>query len=316
MDFPWGGTLPYNDYSGFSRRRWGGRVQKISVDAGFSCPNRDGRIGTGGCAWCNVAAFVPGYCSPALSIAQQVRAGIEFFAWKYAQQRYLVYFQAFSATYAAAAQLRELYETALSLDGVVGIVVGTRPDTLDDAGIDVLADIAKRTSVCVELGVESTKDATLAAMGRGHDFSSARSAVYRLQAAGIEVGVHLILGLPGESPADFLDHAHRINQLPITTLKIHHLQILEGTRLGREYRDNPELFRLFDVAGYLEVLRVFLTNLRPDIVVERFCNESPDALLLAPRWGGLKNFAFTHLLVAELTKAGQSQGCALSQPAV
>lgn len=222
MTYPWGSSLPYNDYSSHIRRTWGGRVQKISVDAGFSCPNRDGRRGVGGCAWCNVDSFVPAYCSGNKSISDQVRAGIDFFSWKYATQRYLVYFQAYSSTYSNVSQLSTIYQEALMVPGVVGIVVGTRPDTIDDTTLALLAKLAQTTSVSVEVGIESCNDATLQAMGRGHDFGIVRDTVMRLHAAGISVGAHLILGLPGEGIWDYQEHARKLNELPITTLKIHH----------------------------------------------------------------------------------------------
>jgi radical SAM protein (TIGR01212 family) len=308
MNHPWPGGLPFNDYSSHVRRLWGHRVQKLSVDAGFSCPNRDGTLGRSGCAYCSTASFVPAYCDPRHGIGRQVRDGIDFFSRKYAGQEYLVYFQSNSNTYGDPGRLRGLFEEALAVEGVVGLVVGTRPDTLPEAVVKLLAEYAGRTSLTVELGIESTLDASLERMGRGHGFAAVTDACLRLRAAGVAYGGHVILGLPGESPVDCLAHAGRLNALGLSTLKIHHLQIVEGTRWAVVWRESPDGFDLFDVDRYVPLVADFLERLDPSVVVERLCNESPDALLLAPRWGGVKNFALSHRVAAYMESRGMWQG--------
>lgn len=312
MRYPWGSDNPYNDYAGQLRRTWGGRVQKISVDAGFDCPNRDGSLGTAGCAWCDGSSFVPAYCGQRAGVAEQVRSGIDFFSHKYIGQKYLVFFQAYSGTYAEPQRLRELYRQALDVEGVVGLVVGTRPDLLSAGVVAVLAEMAARVPVTVEIGVESTLDRTLESLGRGHGFAASADAALRLRAAGLAVGAHLILGLPGENRAELLGHAERLNGLPIDQLKIHHLQILRGTPLERRYAERPDEFRLFGADEYVALLDDFVCGLRPDIAVERLCNEAPEERIVAPRWNGVKNYAVAQRLAARLRAAGRWQGCRLA----
>ncbi len=299
--------IPYNDYSSYIRLKFGRRVQKISVDAGFSCPNRDGTRGSHGCAYCTNASFVPSYCQPNQSIAAQIEAGIQFFSWKYGKQGYQVYFQANSNTYGNAGYLRDVLDQALAHPAVCGLVIGTRPDTLSDEAITVLLECASRTMMTVELGIESTLDRTLGRIGRGHDYAAVVDACQRLSQAGLTIGGHLILGLPGETSADFWQHAGKLNELPLETLKIHHLQILEGTRFADEWRGSPEEFHLFSLEEYLEVAATFLEQLRANLVIERFCNEAPEGLLLAPRWGGVKNYEFTQKLVKKMRNEGRRQ---------
>ena len=218
MTYPWGDTRRFNSYAGYFRRLFGCRVQKLSVDAGFTCPNRDGTIGEGGCTFCNNGAFTPSYCMPSKSVGQQIAEGIEFHRNRYrSAQRYLVYFQAFSNTYAPLERLKRLYDEALAHPGVAGIVVGTRPDCVDERKLDYFAGLARDRYVALEYGIESTFDATLRAVNRGHDFACARRAVEMTAARGLHVGAHFILGLPGETDAMLLDQVERINALPLTT---------------------------------------------------------------------------------------------------
>jgi radical SAM protein (TIGR01212 family) len=308
MEYPWQTQIPYNDYSTYVRRTWGQRVQKLSVDAGFSCPNRDGSLGRSGCAYCVNASFVPSYCDPKLSLADQIQAGIAFFSWKYQNQGYLVYFQANSNTYTDPDNLRRLLDEALCQPGVLGIVIGTRPDTLSDQTIAVLAEFARKTYLNVEIGIESSLDSSLEAIGRGHDFAATVDACSRLLQHGIQMGGHIILGLPRETSQDFNEHARKLNQLPLSTLKIHHLQILAGTAWATTWRRHPDFFSLFSLEDYVTTVIDFLERLRPNIVIERLCNESPESMLLAPRWGGIKNFAFTHRVVERMLSTGQWQG--------
>ena len=231
--------LPYNDYGTWLRSRFPFKVQKISVDAGFTCPNRDGRISRGGCTFCNNDTFNPSYCNKDASVSEQLETGKRFFAHKYPDMRYLAYFQAFTNTYAPLDTLKRLYEEALSTDGVVGIVIGTRPDCVCPTLLDYLATLARQTFVSVEYGIESTNDATLKRINRGHTFDCARRAIADTAARGIVTGGHVILGLPGEDREESLRQAGTISTTALHTLKIHQLQIIRGTRLAREYAEQP-----------------------------------------------------------------------------
>lgn len=282
-----------------------GKVQKIAVNAGLSCPNRDGRIGTGGCIFCNNSAFNPRYAhNSSGSIRSQLEEGIEFFASKGEVYGYLAYFQAFSNTYGPTDRLISLYEEALEYPGVVGLVIGTRPDCLSPDLLDYFENRFGRKArgekpyLLVELGVESTNDATLERIRRGHDYACAQKAVFELAERGIDVGVHLILGLPGEGPEDFELHARRISELPVKILKLHHLQVVKDTELARMYMQDSSCVHLFTPQEYVKTVRTFLLNLRKDVVLDRFVNETPKDLLMAPCWG-MKPSEFRNLLVAE-----------------
>ena len=278
--YAWGDHRRFNSYSGYFRRTFGGRVQKISVDAGFTCPNRDGKIGEGGCTFCNNGAFTPSYCIPAKSIGRQIAEGIEFHGRRYrAASRYLVYFQSFSNTYAPLERLRALYGEALAYPGVAGIVIGTRPDCVDAEKLDYLAEIARDRYVAVEFGIESTCDETLRAVNRGHDFACARRAVEMAAERGLHVGAHFILGLPGETHESIVVQAGVLSRLPLTTLKMHQLQLIRGTRMALEYRQHPEDFHLFGVDEYIDLVIDYIEHLRPDLVLERFVSQSPNCLL-------------------------------------
>ena len=235
----------YNDFSTFLRSRLGCKVQKITLDAGFTCPNRDGTLGRGGCTYCNNRTFSPAYCNRNLPIAQQMSDGISFFAHKYPEMRYLAYFQAYTNTYASLDELISRYEEALSVEGTLGIVIGTRPDCMPDSLLDYLQMLAKRTYVLVEYGIESTNDDTLVRINRGHNYATAVDAVCRTAQRGIDVGAHIILGLPGETRQMLMQQAAELSQLPITTLKLHQLQLIRGTKMAREYAESPEDFSLF-----------------------------------------------------------------------
>ena len=253
MTYPWGDTRRFNSYAGYFRRLFGCRVQKLSVNAGFTCPNRDGTIGEGGCTFCNNGAFTPSYCMPSKSVGQQIAEGIEFHRNRYrSAQRYLVYFQAFSNTYAPLERLKRLYDEALAHPGVAGIVVGTRPDCVDERKLDYFAGLARDRYVALEYGIESTFDATLRAVNRGHDFACARRAVEMTAARGLHVGAHFILGLPGETDAMLLDQVERINALPLTTVKFHQLQVFRATPMAAEYDAAPERFRFWEPEEYID----------------------------------------------------------------
>lgn len=283
----------YNDFGTWIRRRFPFRVQKIAVDAGFTCPNRDGRISTGGCVYCDNRTFNPSYCNPLKSVTEQLEEGKRFFKRKYPEMRYLAYFQAFTNTYAPVERLRKLYEEALRVPDVVGLVIGTRPDCVSEDLLDYLESLNKRTFLLVEYGVETANDATLRLINRGHDFSCARQAVERTHQRGILTGAHVILGLPGEDAAESLRQAPIISSLPIDILKIHQLQIVRGTRLAALYAEKP--FHVYTVEEYLDLIARYIRLLRDDLVLERFVSQCPPDRLIAPRWG-LKNHEFTDLL--------------------
>ena len=249
--YPWGNARPYHSYAAYCRRTFGRPIQKLPVDGGFTCPNRDGTVGHGGCSFCSNEAFTPAYCDPRRTVRQQVDDAIAFHRRGFpAGTGFLVYFQSYSNTYAPLERLQRLFGEALACPGVAGIVVGTRPDCVDAAKLDYLADLARRTYVCVEYGIESTSDATLRTIDRGHDFAAARRAVEATAARGVAVGAHFILGLPDESDAELLDRTRIINALPLATVKFHQLQCVEGTRMTDLYDAEPARFRRWTAAEY------------------------------------------------------------------
>lgn len=268
------------------------KLRKVAVNAGLGCPNRDGKISTYGCSYCNNSSFNPSYALTAHgNIYGQLEAGIKYLGKKAEGCGFLAYFQSFSNTYGDTSKLINLYEEALSFPGVEGLVIATRPDCLKE---DLLDWFERRFGngakdgapiLLIELGVESTKDETLTRINRGHNFECARKAILELDRRGLKVGVHLILGLPGENMDDYIDHARKISQLPVSTLKLHQLQVIKGTQLEREYLKNPELFKFFSADEYISTVISFLQHLRPDIALDRFVSESPSSLLIAPRWG-------------------------------
>ncbi len=288
---------------------WAGeKVQKISVNAGFTCPNRDGRVGTGGCTYCNNQTFNPAYCATERTITEQLEEGKAFFGRKYPQMRYLAYFQAYTNTYGDTASLMAKYEEALRVDGVVGLVIGTRPDCMPDGLLDELADLNRRCLLLVEYGIESTDDGILRSVNRGHDFACVRDAVERTAGRGIAVGGHIILGLPGSDRPDYVEtEARRLSALPLTTLKIHQLQLIRHTRMAEEYRQHPERFRLYGVDEYIDLVIDFLEYSRESLVFERFVSQSPPELLAVPGWG-LKNHEFTAKLQKRMAERDAWQG--------
>ena len=298
-------TPYYYDYGTWIRHRFPFRVQKISVDAGFTCPNRDGRISTGGCIYCDNRTFNPAYCQRQDSITQQLEAGKLFFARKYPEMKYLAYFQAYTNTYASIDHLRQLYEEALRVEDVVGIVIGTRPDCVSDELLDYLEDLNRHTFLIVEYGVESANDETLQRINRGHSFAQSRVAIEKTHQRGILTGAHIILGLPGEDAQENLRQAPVISSLPIDILKIHQMQIIQGTRLAAEFERNP--FHIYNIDEYIRLIANYIQRLRKDLVLERFVSQSPKDLLIAPHWG-LKNHEFTDLLNNYLKQHNIHQG--------
>ena len=283
----------YHDFGTWIRNQLPFRVQKISIDAGFTCPNRDGRIGIGGCIFCDNKSFNPSYCSHKKSVTEQLEDGKRFFAKKYPDMKYLAYFQAYTNTYDVVDKLKQLYEEALKVEDVVGIVIGTRPDCVSSELLDYLEELNKRTFLIVEYGIESCNDDTLRYINRGHDFACTRKAVEETAKRGIYVGGHVIMGLPGEDASESLRQAPIISSLPLTMLKIHQMQIIKGTRLAKIYKERP--FHLYTIEEYIDLITQYIGLLRSDLVLERFVTQSPPEMLIAPKWG-LKNYEFTNLL--------------------
>lgn len=298
-------SMPYNDYGTWLRQRFPYKVQKISVDAGFTCPNRDGRLGTGGCIYCNNDSFNPSYCQREKSVKQQLVEGKEFFRRKYPEMRYMAYFQAFTNTYSTLDHLKSLYEEALDVEDVVGLVIGTRPDCIDDTLLDYLTQLARQTMVTLEYGIETANDDTLRLIRRGHDFQCVRDAVERTKGRGIVIGGHVILGLPGEDAEESVRQATIMSELGLDVLKIHQMQIIRGTRLAQMYAENP--FHLYSLEEYSELIVRYLEHLSDDMVVERFASQSPKEMLIAPKWG-LKNYELTNLIVNKMKREGRRQG--------
>ena len=295
----------YNDYGAWMRRQFPFRVQKISIDAGFSCPNRDGHISHGGCTFCDNRTFNPSYCQPSKSITEQITEGKEFFRHKYPDMKYLAYFQAFSNTYATLDTLQRRYEEALSAEDVVGIVIGTRPDCVSDEILNYLESLNQQTFMIVEYGIESVSDDTIRRVNRGHNFECSRRAIIETHNRGILTGAHIILGLPGESAEDNVRQANIISALPIDILKLHQLQIIRGTQLAAEYERQP--FNLYTADEYIDLCRRYIERLRPDMVLERFVSQSPKELLVAPKWG-LKNYEFANRFVNYMKRMDSWQG--------
>ena len=297
----------YNEYGFWLKEQLGVKTQKISLNAGFTCPNRDGRVGTGGCTYCNNQTFNPDYCITEKSITQQLEEGKHFFARKYPDMKYLAYFQAYTNTYASLDLLKAKYEEALSVPDVIGIVIGTRPDCMPDALLDYLEELNRRTFLVVEYGIESIYDTTLLRINRGHTHAQTVDAITRTASRGIRVGAHLILGLPGEGRDALLHEAELLSSLPITLLKLHQLQLIKGTRMAEEYLANPADFHLFTPDEYIDLVIDFIEHLRADIILERFVSQSPSSLLAIPGWG-LKNHEFVDRLHRRMNERDAHQG--------
>ncbi|MBE0654036.1 MAG: TIGR01212 family radical SAM protein [Bacteroidales bacterium] len=285
-NYIWGHNRRWNSYTEYIRQLFGGRAQKLTIDAGFTCPNRDGSKGRGGCTYCNNDAFNPSYCVPEKSIRQQINEGIEFHRVRYRKATiYLAYFQAYSNTYAPTEVLREKYEEALENPLVKGLVIGTRPDCLDSAILDYLSELNERTYLTVELGIESCYDKTLEIIHRGHDFQTTLQAYEKCRERGIRAGGHLIIGLPGEGREEILHEAEILSGIPVNQLKFHQLQIVKGTRMADDFQKHPEEYMDYDLMDYLHLMSEFLEKLNPGIVVERIAGETVPAYNLRPSWG-------------------------------
>ena len=295
---------PYNDFSTFLQKHFPFKVQKISLHAGFTCPNRDGTKGVGGCTYCNNQTFSPEYCHTEKTITEQLNEGAVFFSRKYPAMKFLAYFQAYTNTYGEISELIGKYEEALAHPLVVGLIIGTRPDCVSDELFDYFEALSQRTFLLIEYGVESTNDDTLTFINRGHTYADAEEAIRKTSARGIMAGAHLILGLPRESREVILSHADRISQLPLTTIKLHQLQLIRHTSMAKQFEEHPEWFHLFEVEEYIDLVVEFVRRLNPSFVIERFVSQSPKELLIAPDWG-LKNYAFVDKIDRKLRSLPQ-----------
>ncbi len=323
MTFPLGKR--YLTFSGYYRNLYGQRLQKLVIDAGMTCPNRDGTVGVGGCTFCDNAAFHPGYSTPDLPIGRQLDEGIAFHKGRYRSVgHYIAYFQSYSNTYAPTPHLRKLYLEALSHPEVVGIAVGTRPDCVDEDKLDLLSSIMKGEErglegwrregfphplVSAEYGIESCRDSTLERVNRGHTFECARRAVELTSQRGIPVCGHFIVGLPGESRDTLLEDCRTINSLPLTSVKFHQLQFIRGTAMEREHDNNPGDFMEFtSLDSYLDLMVDILERLRPDLYIERIAGEVPPRFVRESRWGLVRNFDILHALDRKLEERDTYQG--------
>ena len=291
--------MKYVEFGPWLQSELGCKVQKISVNAGMTCPNRDGTLGTGGCTFCNNQTFNPAYCRTEKSVTQQLEEGKQFFARKYPAMKYLAYFQAYTNTYAELARLVSLYEEALRVPDVVGLVIGTRPDCMPDNLLDYLEELNRRTFLIVEYGVESANDETLLRINRGHTFRQSCEAIRRMAERGIRVGAHVILGFPWEPFDELMRQAEEIGRLPLTTLKLHQLQIIRGTQLAREYAEHP--WAVPTAEEYIDLVLHYISRLPYGLVMERFVSQSPPEMVIAPQWG-LKNHEFANLLRNRIAK--------------
>jgi hypothetical protein len=283
-------------------------VQKVSIDAGFTCPNKDGTKGVGGCTYCNNNTFNPDYCQPIKPIKVQIEEGIEFFSRKYKAQKYLAYFQAFTNTYAPLEELKQKYEEALKHKDVIGLVIATRPDCITNEILDYLEQLIKDGNfIKLEFGLESTNNKTLDLINRCQTHEDAIKAFDMAKNRGILLGAHIILGLPKESKNDMLNNVLAINNLPVDTLKIHHLQVVKHTMMAFQYKQDASQFSFFTLDEYLDLVIDFLEILNPKIIVERFFSESPEHLLIAPKYG-LKNFELVHKIEKRLQEKDSWQG--------
>ncbi|MCX6279299.1 MAG: TIGR01212 family radical SAM protein [Bacteroidetes bacterium] len=309
MDFQWGHRRRFNSYTEYIRKTFGGRIQKVVVDAGFTCPNRDGTKGTGGCTFCDNDAFNPSYCHPREPLHFQISKGIAFHEVRYRRaQQYLVYFQPYSNTYADLPTLKRLYEEAISYPGVIGLVIGTRPDCMNEEILQYLQELSKRAYIQIEYGVESCYDKTLVRINRQHGFELSRGMILKTSVPGIKTGAHFIFGLPGETKEMMLATASVISELPLNSVKFHQLQIVKGTRMEAEYEENSGDFYQFTLPEYVEFIVQFIEKLNPAIVIERFSGETPPRYLHHSSWELIRYDAVLRLIEVELEKQDTWQG--------
>ena len=311
--YPWENERRFNAWANQAKKRFGTRLQKLSINAGFSCPNRDGTVGYGGCTFCNNEGFNPSYCNPEKPIARQIDEGLSFIKNRYPRAKlFVAYFQAYSNTHAHLKLLEEIYEQALAHPEISGLVIGTRPDCIDSEKLDYFAELAKRYFIKLEYGVESCYNSTLKRINRGHSFEDSVHAIKETASRSIFNGIHMIFGLPGESRQMMLDQVELINKLPVNTIKFHQLQIVKDTPMADEYRNHPERFNLFGLEEYVEFVVSFVERLHPAIAIDRFSGEVPPPLITGPRWGNVRSDTIIGMVERGLEKRNSHQGCQIS----
>jgi radical SAM protein (TIGR01212 family) len=308
-NFPWGHNRRFNAYSNYFRKNYGGRIQKVSINAGFSCPNRDGTSGFGGCTFCSNDAFNPSYCDPSKTVSEQLAEGIDFLKHRYRKPiAYLAYFQAYSNTYAPLSRLERIYKEALEFPGITGLIIGTRPDCIDNEKLDYFKRLSEKYLVVIEFGIESCYEKTLVRINRGHTFEQAVKVLEKTASLSIKTGAHFIFGLPGESKEEMLNEAGIISSLPLDSVKFHQLQIIKGTPMEREFRENPDDFINFKLDEYIEFFIRFLERFNPEIVVERFTGEASPGLLSEKPWGEMRTEQIVSIIEKRLEELNTWQG--------
>jgi radical SAM protein (TIGR01212 family) len=309
QDFIWGDSRRFNAYSNYFKKLFGERVQKVTINAGFTCPNRDGAISWNGCIYCDNKAFNPSYCSPSKSVGQQIEEGIQFHKNRYRRAgKYLAYFQAFSNTYAPLSVLKQIYKQALEKENIVGLVIGTRPDCVDEEKLEYFSQLSKTHYVMIEYGVESCNNNTLQLINRGHTFEQAVHAITQTHKAGVKTGAHFIFGLPYETTAEWLQWTNIISELPLDTVKFHQLQIIKHTPIETVYKNNPNAFHSFGLEEYIDFIADFLERLTPCIVVERFAGEVPPRFIAQTSWGLIRNDQILQAVEKKLEERNTYQG--------
>jgi len=309
MNYPWGHNKRYNSYPEYFKKKFGERVQKITIDAGFTCPNRDGTLGFGGCTYCNNDAFNPSYCRPEKSISQQIEEGIEFHLKRYRKaNRYLAYFQAYSNTYESLDRLVEIYSEALKHPQITGLIIGTRPDCIDDQKLSYFQELSKKYYIVVEYGIESCYNKSLKRINRQHTFEESEQAITKTAAMGILTGAHIIFGLPGETREAMLGEAEILSGLPVHAMKFHQLQIVKDTSMANEFLSNPSEFNLFSLDEYLNFIISFIEHLNPGFIIERFTGEVPPRFLIGPNWGLIRNDQVNLMIEKKLEQFNTWQG--------
>ncbi|MFI3314763.1 MAG: TIGR01212 family radical SAM protein [Rikenellaceae bacterium] len=309
--FEWGDNRPWNSYSRYFKSIYGQRIQKVAINAGFTCPNRDGSKSRGGCTFCSNDAFNPSYCDRHKSITAQIEEGIEFHSRRYQNSKsFLAYFQAYSNTYAPLAELKSIYNEALTHPDIIGVVIGTRPDCIDEEKLDYFATLAQHKYVTLEYGVESCHNTTLQRVNRADTIENAIRAIELTKERGLNCGAHFILGLPGESKEMMIEQTDIINSLKIDTIKFHQLQVFKNTLMEREYSQNSEDYHFFELQEYINLFIEILTRLRPSLIIERFAGEAPPRhVAYSGNWGKIRNEQLVNLLEKELKLRGLYQGC-------
>ncbi|MDR0368530.1 MAG: TIGR01212 family radical SAM protein [Bacteroidales bacterium] len=307
--FAWGHNRRFNAYADYFKKTFGQRVQKVTVNAGFTCPNRDGTVAWGGCTYCDNRAFNPSYCRPEKSIATQIQEGIAFHEKRYRRANvFLAYFQAFSNTYAPLEKLKDIYNQALEQEGVIGLVIGTRPDCMDDEKLAYFAQLSQKHYIIIEYGVESCNNHTLQLVNRGHTFENAALMIEKTHRAGIHTGAHFIFGLPNETVSEWIQWAEIISALPLDTVKFHQLQIIKDTVMADLFLEKPQLFHRFSLPEYVEFIIDFLERLNPHLIIERFAGEVPPRYLQHATWGLIRNDQILQTIEKRLLERDTFQG--------